>query len=62
MDDTFERITKECGHYASVLMWYLYVEEKKGDEIADKFNISRTTLTTWIKKWKQTLFADDQQG
>jgi len=59
VDSTFEKIKNECGHHAAVLMWQLYVEERKGDEVADKFNISRTTLTTWVKKWRQKLFLEE---
>ena len=59
VDETFEIIKEKCGHHAAVLMWHLYVEEKKGEEVADKFNISRTTLTTWVKKWKQKLFGEE---
>lgn len=57
VNDTFDKIKDECGRHARLLMWSIFIEEKKGDDVADQFGISRATLSNWIKIWRKKIFG-----
>ena len=53
VEDTFDAIKEKCGRHARLLMWMSLVEEKKRSDIAESYDISERTLTSWFDKWKE---------
>ena len=58
VEDTFERIRKECGNDARSVVWKLFVDDKTQAEVAYEFGISRRQLQYSLYNWFHRIFGN----
>ncbi len=58
VESTFDRIEKECGHSARVLMYSLYVLGLTQTAVSEESGITRRQLQYSLNKWIRKVFDD----
>lgn len=63
VEEKLDEIEKICGPNARVMVWYLFVEGRTQQEVADEFKITRRQLQYSLNKWMEKVFIkDDEDG
>ena len=58
VEETFEKISEQCGNNAKVLIWALFVENRIQTDVADEFGLTRRQLQYSVDKWLKEVFTN----
>ncbi len=59
VEEKLDEIETICGPNARVMVWYLYVEGRTQQEVADEFKITRRQLQYSLNKWMEKVFIEN---